>query len=231
VGDHVEQCAEDPRAGLLEVLPGASSDAYSSIVGNVSTIERSWRSPAITTSTIPFSTIGSCTLKIASSASVYSSRVANPDPVETRQRASLSHGWITDRFSSATILPFEPAITRSRSSRGGGRSSASFGSMTILSASAAVDFPLPCSPWSASTGSGPVGRSVITSQLTINRKSCSVAWFRNGRSSSSDPPRTGVGSGNIPRARLKRTGGFVATSQPLPGAMATVRHSGSATSR
>jgi hypothetical protein len=58
VRDHVEQRAQDARAGELEGVPEVVLALESVITGSVRTIERSWRSPAITTSTIPFSTTG-----------------------------------------------------------------------------------------------------------------------------------------------------------------------------
>ena len=53
---------------------------------------RSSRSPRVARSSIPFITTGRCTSIRISSVFEYSSRVAKPPPVESRQIASESHG-------------------------------------------------------------------------------------------------------------------------------------------
>src|SRR6266496_3951636 len=54
-----------------------------------------------------------------------------------------------------------------------------------------------------------------SSHATIRTKSLSPFKFRNGRSSSIEPPDTGTGISFIPAARLKDTGGSSMMRQPL----------------
>jgi len=126
---------------------------------------------------MPFKITGLMASKITSSWSVYNSRVANPPPVDNRHIESESHGEMEEILSKEMIHPLLAAIIRSRASLGSARSGAEFGSLKARRTSAVVDFALPCSPFKTSTGYGPVGRKVATSQPKRRFLSASLPMF------------------------------------------------------
>src|SRR5262249_41961522 len=90
--------------------------------------------------------------KSTSSSSVYSCRTANPPPVASRQSVSESQSGNPNTLSNACRWPFVAAMKMSRSSRGSDRSGDMFGSIRLRRIATSVDFAVPCSPLTASSG-------------------------------------------------------------------------------
>lgn len=92
-----------------------------------------------------------------------------------------------------------------------------------------VLLPEPPLPRSTRIGYGPRGwRSMARYASTMRQMSSSRVT--NVLNSSRVPPRSGTGSGSIPFDRMKWIGVTLQTFQP-PGAIRTLRHSSSQTSR
>src|SRR5262249_60272173 len=91
-----------------------------------------------------------------------------------------------EMLANAKPCPWVAAMKRARSSRASARRGAVFGSTKARRIVENVDFALPCSPETATTGYGPVLRNAASSQATVNTKSLSVT-LRNFRNAS---PRT-----------------------------------------
>jgi hypothetical protein len=77
-----------------------------------------------------------------------------------------------------------------------------------------TDFPVPCSPLRTSTGYGPRAFNAATSHAIVNIKSPSLCTFKNPRSSSIMPPRSGSGSERMDEERKNFNGGLRFIDQP-----------------